>query len=183
MSVRNLLPVGQIDAVAAAADESGGFPWIWVIVIGAVVIIAALVLAGVASSMGMGSKRLAWQRDAERLAQDGLVILELAEPHGSPPSYGLETLVEVEDRLDRFLRSAGPIRKQAPSIRTKELLENLCHSGSTFAAAVAADRALRDGVTAKTAQHQTFSAQRVTERKHEFDLNLRELSWQLDELG
>lgn len=154
----------------------------WVIVIGAVVVVAALVLVVLASSVGRGQKRSAWQSDAERLVQEGLVILDLAEPRGRSSPYGIEMLIAIEDRLDDFLRKAGPIRKQAPSNRTKELVENLSHSASTFAAAVASDRAIRDGVTAKTAHQQAFSTQRLVERMREFDLNLREFSWHLDEL-
>jgi hypothetical protein len=153
-----------------------------VLVIGAAVILGGLVLAVLATSVGMRRNRAEWHRDAKRLLQDGLVILDLAESSGAGSKpYGLETLMEVADRLDRFLHNAGPIRTNAPSIRTKEVVENLCHSGSTFAAAVTADRILRTGVTAKSAQQQALSTQRVMERRHEFDLNLREFSWQLDE--
>ena len=157
------------------------------LVIGAAAIIGGLllgglVLAGLARSVGMNRKRAAWHEDATGLVHAGLVILDLAEPSGGgSTSYGLETLMEVANRLDRFLRNAGAIRTRAPSTRAKELVENLCHSGSTFAAAVAADRVIRNGVTAKTARQQPLSTLRLVERRHEFDLNLREFSWHLDE--
>lgn len=178
--------VGTVSAAAqdvstAAQDTSDGFPWTWVIIIAAVIVVGGLVLAVLASSVGMGRRRAQWHDRASSLVQEGLVLLDLAAPIGSPEAYGLETLMAVEDRLDLFVQHAGPIRRSAPSIQAKELIDNLCHSASMFAAALAADRAIREGVSAKTAQQQSFSMQRAVERRNEFDLNVRELSWRLDE--
>ncbi len=165
------------------STSSDGFPWIWVVAAG-VAAVALLALVSLISSISRRRTQAAWQDDAARLVQDGLVIVDLAtpDPRAGNSSCGRETLMAIEERLDRFIHRAGPIRQNAPTLRAREQVENVGQSATAFASAVMADRAIRDGVTAQAAQQQAYSTQRVVERMREFDLNLRALSWLLQEL-
>lgn len=163
-----------------AAD--GDFPWLWVIGVGVTVIAVVAVVAAYRSARGRAARR--WRARASRLAHEGRIVVDMAtiEPLRAQPSpFTLEMLLSLEGRLDNVVHLADEVGRVAPDVRSTEVVAGVADSGRSFAAAVAAERASRQASLAATPDHTTFSTERLIERRQEFDLNLRELTWRLQD--
>lgn len=173
----------ETESPAADADSAdGGFPWAWVVV----GVVAVALIAAVAAALNTRRNRAVekWRMRVSRLAQEGLIVIDVATPEAprtQPSPFSLETLAHLEHRLDTVVRHADELANRAPDVRSSELVGGVSQSARSFASAVAAERASRQSSDATSPESIVYSTQRLIERRHELDLNLRELSWMLQE--